>query len=162
MGPGTDCSSDLILCSLCSGGSWSQSCSPIAWDGTTLSAYCGATSGSTQLLSSLDYVADCHPGSTVTNYNNALRCDAIGSELPGGSWSASCASTAWDAVSGTLSAVCAPTKTVTQLDYYLCCPGATVSNDEGILRCNCNLSSMPGEQQGGCIVRPRHCVATVK
>ena len=61
----------------------------------------------------------------------------------GGSWSQSCTSTSWTSSTGMLAGVCSPTKTVNQLDYYLCCGDATVGNNHGLLQCNC-YNTLPG------------------
>ena len=65
------------------GGSWSESCAPMSWEGGVLKAYCGLLTNDKDTLSTLDYAASCAPGSGVTNLNNELRCGVSGQAVPG-------------------------------------------------------------------------------
>ena len=42
-----------------------------------------------------------------------------------------------------LAGICSPTTTTNQIDYYLCCGGATVGNNEGLMQCSCYIDSLP-------------------
>eukprot|EP00798_Chlamydomonas_sp_ICE-L_P028608 gene28608-31777_t len=66
------------------GGSWYESCSPMSWSGTVLTAYCGLlTSSGGQQLSTIDTTL-CASGSALTNIGNELSCVTIAPNLPGG------------------------------------------------------------------------------
>ena len=72
----------------------------------------------------LPQYATCDGG--VNQYNSRLQCASLAAWVPGGSWHESCAATAYDAITGVLSAVCLPNSQPTYLNYSLCGSGAQV------------------------------------
>ena len=64
------------------GGSWSQSCGPIAVANDIFAARCGL-SGTALSYINLDYMAE---GATMNNNNGVLTFSAVDTSLPLGSW----------------------------------------------------------------------------
>lgn len=68
---------------LLSGGSWYQSCTPVSFDKSVLSAYCGLTyQNGTKKLSSIN-MAECYDAYEVTQQYGTLQCAGAALSLPG-------------------------------------------------------------------------------
>ena len=134
----------LICSSLAAGvptGSYSNSCSPLQWNGTFLTAQCSGNNGT---QTSTLQLSTCSSNSGISEFNSQLQCSAMAAGVPGGSWNVLCAATAYNSTSGILSAVCQPNNQHTYLNYSLCASRAQVKQSEGVLICSSFVPQLPG------------------
>jgi hypothetical protein len=133
-------------------GDWYTQCSPMGFNNSILSAFCGLTfSNGTARLSVLN-TTDCASDEGVKAVNGVLACSSAATFLPPGTWLDGCTVQTYDRY-GFLEANCgAPNGTRSMINYNLCAPGASLSLSGYRLICSAPRAGLPGEPSSQVIV----------